>query len=346
MLQQKLKELLPQLSLLIKKTYKHITSLPFHNIIKICGSSWRIIAIAFGSIIFLYYPLGGLIINNIDTDTSVEISSSYQERSATVETISYLIRKEINDKIWTPNLPFFYPSYFLDNMPEFQLGIINAISNISEILSNRWKPNVATKDEQLLTKANKLLHYPPTIWMFSAENKLMPVPSAHSQYRKARKLLIKYNQGLSDGSIIIYKTPQDLIDILKNLGIKLHKIATQLENHIQEESSGYIDTQSDNLLYHAKGFAYTNYMLLKALSIDYKNTLIDADIYADWTRMLKALENAAQLTPLIVRNGEINSSFSPNHLTTEGFYLLKARSLMQKISYRLEQFYINKKEQQ
>ena len=344
--QQKLKELPSKLSLLLKKAHKHITSLPLQNIINVFGSSWRIIAIIICSIIFLYYPLGGLIINNIDTDTSIEISASKQERSATVETISYLIRREVNDKIWTPNLPFFYPSYFLDNMPEFQLGIIDAISNISQTLSERWETGVATKEEQLLTKADKLLHYPPTIWMFSAENKLMPAPSAHSQYRKARKLLIKYNQGLSDGSIIIYKTPQDLITILKDISINLHKTAGKLENHIREESSNYIDNQSDNLLYHAKGFAYTNYMILKALGIDYKNILLEADIYADWTRMLKALENAAQLNPLIVRNGEINSIFSPNHLTTEGFYLLKARSLMQKISYRLEQFYINKKEQQ
>jgi len=343
---QKLKELLTQLSLLLKKAYKQIRLLPFQNIIKIFGSSWRIIAITICSIIFLYYPLGGLIINNIDTDTSVEISSPKQERSATIETISYLIRREVNDKIWTPNLPFFYPSYFLDNMPEFQLGIMDAISNISQTLSERWEPNVATKDEQLLTKANKLLHYPPTIWMFSTENKLMPAPSSHSQYRKARKLLIKYNQSLSDGSIIIYKTPQDLTAILKNISINLHKIATKLENHIREESPSYIDNKADNLLYRAKGFAYSNYMLLKALGIDYKNILVDSDIYVDWTRMQKALENAAQLNPLIVRNGEINSVFSPNHLTTEGFYLLKARSLMQKISYRLEQFYLNKKEQQ
>ena len=346
MQQPKLKELLSRLSLLISKAYKHITSLPLQNIIKICSSSWRIIAISVCSIVFLYYPLGGLIINNIDTDTSVEISVSNQERSATIETISYLIRREVNDKMWTPNLPFFYPSYFLDNMPEFQLGIIDAISNISNTLADRWEQNVATKAEQLLNQANKLLHYPPTIWMFSAENKLKPVPSAHSQYRKARKLLIRYNQNLSDGNIVIYKTPQDLTAILKDISIKLHKTAAKLESHIREESSSYIDNQSDNLLYHAKGFAYVNYILLKALSIDYKNTLIDADIYADWTRMLKALENASQLNPIIVRNGEINSSFSPNHLSTEGFYLLKARSLMQKISYQLEQFYLNKKEQQ
>ena len=77
-------------------------------------------------------------------------------------------------------------------------------------------------------------------------------------------------------------------------------------------------------------------MLLKALALDYKKILVDSGVYPDWTRMLKALENAAQMSPSIVRNGEIDSSFAPNHLTAQGFYLLKARSLMQKISRNLE----------
>jgi len=306
------------------------------------GSSWRIIAFIFCGIIFLYYPLGALIINNIDTDTSVDISDSETNRSATIETISYLIRKEVNDKIWTPNLPFFFPSYLLDNMPEFQLGLINGIGNFTSSISSRWEQKVGTQEERLLTQASQLLQYPPHIWMFSSENKLMPAPSAPSQYRKARKLLIKYNQELNNEKIILYKTPQDLIFFLKNISNSLHKVATKLENHIREESSDYIDNQADNMLYRAKGIAYAYYMLLKALAVDYKNILIDTETYPEWTRMLKALENAAQLNPILVRNGEINSSLAPNHLSTEGFYLLKARSIMQNISYQLEKYSHNK----
>ena len=286
-----------------------------------------------------------MIIHDIDTDTSVEISHSDSNRSTTIETISYLIRREVNDKIWTPNLPFFFPSYFLDNMPEFQLGMLDAISNLTPALASNWKQDVAPEKEQYLKQADKLLQYPPKIWLFSPDNTLMPAPSAHSQYRKARKQLIKYNQGLSDGSWVLYKTPQDLLLFLKKIGNNLHNTASLLETHIREESIDFIDNKVDNLFYYAQGIAYANYMLLKALAIDYKNILLDADVYPDWTRMLKSLENASQLDPLIVRNGELNSSFAPNHLSTEGFYLLKANSLIQKISHQMKNTFSNNKEQ-
>ncbi len=344
MLSTKLKKHLQQGIVFAKSIWQKKLSYQIKRSADFFGSSWRIIAFIFCGIIFLYYPLGALIINDIDTDTSVDVSDSETNRSATIETISYLIRKEVNDKIWTPNLPFFFPSYILDNMPEFQLGLIDGVSNFTASIALRWEQKVGTQEERLLTQASQLLQYSPHIWMFSSENKLMPAPSAPSQYRKARKILIKYNQELNNEKIILYKTPQDLIFFLKNISNNLHKVATKLENHIREESYDYIDNQADNLLYQAKGLAYAYYMLLKALAVDYKNVLIDTETYPEWTRMLKALENASQLNPILVRNGEINSSLAPNHLSTEGFYLLKARSIMQNISYQLEKNYNHNKE--
>ena len=38
----------------------------------------------------------------------------------------------------------------------------------------------------------------------------------------------------------------------------------------------------------------------------------------------KALENAFSISPLIVRNAALDSSFSPNHLANIGFYTSKA----------------------
>ena len=116
----------------------------------------------------------------------------------------------------------------------------------------------------------------------------------------------------------------------------LYKITTKLEERIREESSSWLDTQADNLFYRARGLAYADYMLLKALAFDYKKILVANNVYSDWTRMLKALESAAQMNPAIIRNGEIDSTYAPNHLTAQGFYLLKARSLMQKVSRNLE----------
>lgn len=47
--------------------------------------------------------------------------------------------------------------------------------------------------------------------------------------------------------------------------------------------------------------------------------------------MLKALENAAQINPAVVRNGKLDSLGAPNHLAALGFYVLKAQTLMSRI---------------
>ena len=184
-------------------------------------------------------------------------------------------------------------------------------------------------------EAAEFLEYPGTIWMFSPQSKLVPVPSAHSQYRKARKQLIKYNQALNEGSIVFYRNPKDLAYFLRRMKAQLHKTTLQLETQIREESSSWYDNQADNVFYQARGLAYADYMLLKALSFDYKQILVDTNTYSDWTILLKTLESAAQLSPSIVRNGKTDSLTAPNHLSNIGFYLYKAQNLLQKLAQQL-----------
>lgn len=332
----KLKNILKQATAFLSGAAHTASSRPARRIIGIFGSWWRAIAVFLALVMFLYYPLGGWLIEDINTDTAVEISPTDENQSATAEMMSYLIRSEVNDKIWTPNLPFFFPSYFLDNMPNFQLGLMSGVSALSKSMAARLEKNITLPEEHYLRMASELLQYPGTIWMFSPQNKLVPVPSAHSQYRKARKQLIKYNRKLNDGSLVFYRNPRDLAFFLRRMSTSLHQTAVRLEERIREESPSWLDTKADDIFYYGRGQAYANCMLLKALALDYKKILVDSGVYPDWTRMLKALENAAQMSPSIVRNGEIDSSFAPNHLTAQGFYLLKARSLMQKISRNLE----------
>ena len=65
-------------------------------------------------------------------------------------------------------------------------------------------------------------------------------------------------------------------------------------------------------------------MLLKALSYDFKESILYYNLYQNWTSLLKALELASQLNPEVVRNAELDSSFAPNHLAAIGFYAQKA----------------------
>lgn len=296
---------------------------------------WHTLIVLFAAIIFLYYPIGGLLVSNIDRSTNYEISDNHPEQSGTVEMMAFIINREVNEKIWTPNLPFFFPSYFLDNMPNFQLGMFDALSKFASSFSKRLDKKITSNEDSDLSKAAELLRYPGTVWMFSAENKLLPAPSANSQYRRARKRLITFNQDLSAGTEIFYKSPADLAYILNKSQINLKRSHKALENHIREESHDWFDTQADNIFYYQQGKAYAYYLLMKALGHDYQDIIVAANQYQNWTKLLKALEEASSLAPAVVRNGELDSLTAPNHLSYLELYILKAQILMKKIADEL-----------
>ena len=76
--------------------------------------------------------------------------------------------------------------------------------------------------------------------------------------------------------------------------------------------------------------------MLKALGHDYKDLLVSEGLYQEWTTAAKALENSIELSPSIVRNGDINSQFSANHLMSMAYYLAKAEVSLEKISNQLK----------
>lgn len=292
------------------------------------GSWWHVLLLALIAFVFLYYPLGGWMIHKIDKTTDYEINHNTPEQSATVEMMSFIINREVNDKMWTPNLPFFFPSYFLDNMPNFQLGMMSGVSTLASAMSNRLDSTIAESDDQLYLKnAAKLLKYDGRIWMFSPTNRFTPVPSAHSQYRKARKQLIKFNQELTSGHNVFYKSPADLAYFLTRVNKSLKKSLNAVETQIREENSSFADFKADNVFYYNQGKLYSFYLLLSALGSDYKEIIVKTGLYQEWTHVIKALENGSKLDSVYIRNGGLDSLTAPNHLSYLAFYILKAQDL-------------------
>lgn len=118
----KLKNILKQTTAFLSGAAHAVSSRPARRIIGIFGSWWRAIAVFLALVMFLYYPLGGWLIEDINTDTAVEISPADENQSATAEMMSYLIRSEVNDKIWTPNRLFSFRHISLTICPIFSLA--------------------------------------------------------------------------------------------------------------------------------------------------------------------------------------------------------------------------------
>lgn len=316
----------------LKAIKQYILSLRIPNRLKILLRPWpkfrnmvstwpRLIAVLAISFIILYYPLGAIISENINTTTDYSIKRE-DNRSATVDTLSLLIYREVYTNSWTPALPFIFPSSLLDNMPSFQLGLMSSVSNVANSLSKQ-QDKITSPDNPLATAA-ELLRYPGNIWMFSPTNKLIPAPSSNSQYRRARKHLKDYNKLISSGGAVFDTSANSLRDTLNNSHKDLTKLLSQIEEHIREHSHDIFDNRSDDMFFYTKGKLYGYYLLFNALMVDYKETIVNFNTYQTFTVIQKALENAFSISPLIVRNASLDSSFSPNHLANIGFYTSKA----------------------
>ena len=238
--------------------------------------------------------------------------------------MAFLVRREVDDKMWTPNLPMIFPAYVLDNMPNFQIGIITAVKDISGTL--RYFKNNTEKQNKDVKEAYKKLNYAPNIWIMSRKGKFNLAPSSNSQYRKAANELRKF---MRDG---IYKPDsEDLRLLLKKISNKLQKITLDSESHQQENISKWYDGQADDLFYNHKGYAFALWQISKTLGHDYKEIILANDLYEDWVRMEASLKKAAEFSPLIIRNGKADSIVTPNHLIMQNYYLLRAISAAEKI---------------
>ncbi len=296
-------------------------------------NTWpKLILLFIAAFIFLYYPLGAMVSENIDKTTNYEFHKKGSQ-SATIGAMAFLIRREVYDKSWTPSLPFVFPASMLDNMPSFQLGLMSSIGTLSKALAQRI--DMLSQEESPLQTAAELLQYPGTIWMFSPDNNLVPAPSSNSQYRRARKQLQNYNRDLAEGQAVFITKAEDLSYFLKAIQKDLAKSSRKLETQIREHSTDFYDGKADDVFYYEQGKLYAYYLLLKALGTDYKETILQHNIYQPWTSLLKTLENASLLSPTIVRNGELDSLTAPNHLASLGYFNHKAIALLQNMQAML-----------
>ncbi len=283
-----------------------------------------------------YYPLGGFLTENIDKTPDYNLTTESEQQSLTVETIVFLINREVNDNLWTANLPMFFPSYFLDNMPNFQQGIIGALSVAATVIDRQVQCPEDSREKQALAAAVSLLKYPGNIWLFSPDNSLKIVPSSSAQYKKARKRLRDFNRLMPAGQCVWKKDDVNLRHLIAAVRTDLTKSAAALEEQVVEHGSDWVDNRADDLFYYNQGKMYAYMLVLKALSTDFKQILLDSGQYQTWTEAIRALEDGTALSPFMVRNGNPGSVFAANHLIALGYYMLSGANILGQINLQTE----------
>jgi len=299
------------------------------------GNKGRLIVrglIAILVISIFYYPIGMMLVHNVDDDITFKIEVAKGE-SRSVAMAAALIEREIDLHAWVANDPWFLPGAALDNMPNFQQGIVYALSRFAIEMSDQiGRTRGSSGVDADLDKAAGLLKYAGDVWVFDFSVSLAPTAPSDSQYRAARKKLLSYNERLVKGEAVFDVRADSLETTLERIASDLGSGSSVIDTYIRENSGSILDFHADDIYYRNKGRLYAYYLLLRELREDFKTVIEGRDVMKAWDQMLMSLATAAKAQPLVVINADPDSFLRPSHLSAQGFYLLRARTQMKEVA--------------
>lgn len=292
------------------------------------------IGIAILVLLALYYPVGMLLTSEIDDDLTFQAPAGGPPGgSRAVAIAAALIDREVSQHRWVANDPFFLPPAALDNMPNYQQGIISAIGRFAfELVDQVGRTRGSSQTDPNLQEAAGQLQYPGTVWVFDLSTSLAPTTTSEARYRQARRSLLAYNQRLSAGTAVFERRADNLLATLDRIALDLGASSAQIADHIDSHSGFGIDTRADDMFYGVKGQIYAYYLILRELGVDYQRLIGERELTNAWSQMLESMARAARLEPLVVVNGDPDSQLLPSHLASQGFYLLRARTKLREIT--------------
>lgn len=272
----------------------------------------------------LYFGVIGSVMHRIDANLDFSPPNPVDSGSHAVNMAEALILRETVENRWTANDPVFFPTAFHDNMPNFQRGMMRAISRFTmemETQIGRLRGSSAIDND--LERATGLLQFPTDVWLFDFDQSLLPIQPADTQYAAAARALRAYNMRVAAG-LALFETRADALALaVERMAGELGSRAAIVDDHVSRDGF-IIDLVSDDIFYFNKGMAYASYLLLRELGRDFEDTIRAQGLTRVWAQALESLREASQQKPLIVLNSSGANSFLANHLHLQGFYLKRA----------------------
>ncbi len=253
--------------------------------------------------------------------------------SHAVATAAALIERETVTHQWTPNDPWFFPGAWLDRMPAYQRGITAALSRFAIEMSDQiGRTRGSSRLDEDLGMAAGLMKYPPDVWLWNPSVSLIPTASSEKQYRQAMRSLTIYNKRLASGEAVFERRADNLQQTLERIASDIGSASAAIAERIDNNNRPYIDLEADETYYDIKGKMYAYHMLLKALRYDFAQVIREKQVTSSWDQMEESMRLGAELGEFFIFNNAPDSQLMPNHLTSMGFYLLRARTQLKEIS--------------
>jgi len=230
---------------------------------------------------------------------------------------------------WMPN-DLFWPTVFLDNMPNFQIGVLEVVRyNVRVLRDNLSRMRTTDKLDPDAEAAFTALSNDPYKWWF---------PSAESKWKLANTHLTAYDRNLLSGKSNFFARADNLVELLNQYLSLMGGVNTRLINAPRdikttlavEEEKGKISPttmvdidipwrQIDDNFYYAQGVAYALHQSFKAIRTDFIDVLADKNSLQLADKILEVL-GRCQFEPLIVFNGDPGSIFANHSLNLSGVF--------------------------
>ncbi len=233
------------------------------------------------------------------------------------------------------------PGVLLDNMPNFEFGMVQQLRDLSLSLRNDFsRSQTQSQDDADLSEAQPLYASPNDRWI---------IPSTEGQYSKGQNFVTTYLNRLADPNqpkAQFYTRADNLENYLrlveKQLGSLSQRLSasvthqrqnTDLANdpNAQQSTSGTpmlaVRTpwmKIDDNFYEARGAAFALLHIMKAIEVDFAPVLQTKNAQASLKQIMRELEETQGLiwSPMILNGGGFG--FFANHSLVMANYISRA----------------------
>ena len=230
---------------------------------------------------------------------------------------------------WIPN-DIFWPTVFLDNKPNFQLGQLEVVRYNTRVLrDNLTRMRTTDKIDPFAEKAFTSLSNDPYKFWF---------PSAESKWKESHESLKMYYDNLISGKSTFYPRADNLVQLLDQYLSLMGGVNTKLISAAGRLKTGTLkdrDTQTateqgeadleiawheiDDNFYYAQGVAYALHLSFKAIRSDFYAVIQDKNSLGMFDKIIESL-GRCNFEPLIVFNGDPDSIFANHSLNLSGVF--------------------------
>jgi hypothetical protein len=262
------------------------------------------------------------------------------QRSAIVDVAIDLIDNEVNQNTWISSSPLYKMGLFgmdwdntpwLDNKASFQRGINQTVRRTTvELVEALARVRGTSGINRTLQTARENMQYSESAWYINFSPFGFP-PTTQSTYRRAIEDLRKFNTELETCQATFDGRADNLLEFIDRITNDLGNTSAILTERSKNYNAGWFDTRADDRFWFAFGQLYGYYGVLSAARVDFAPTVAEKNLGTIWGQMLTRFRDALRIQPAIISNGSEDGWIMPNHLSTQGFYLLNARTSLTEI---------------